>query len=48
MSYLSLVLAEDYFDRMVVLLCAIVTARLGVRVCAPVAAIHGIVLQAML
>ncbi|KAF9068413.1 AMP-dependent synthetase and ligase [Rhodocollybia butyracea] len=39
MSYLSPVLAEGYFDRMVVLLCAIVAARFGVRVCAPVAAI---------
>ncbi|KAJ3868476.1 acetyl-CoA synthetase-like protein [Lentinula novae-zelandiae] len=39
LSYLAPAINQDYFQRMLALICAIVVARLCVRVCAPVAAI---------
>ncbi|KAJ3968881.1 acetyl-CoA synthetase-like protein [Lentinula raphanica] len=39
LSYLAPAVNQDYWDRMLALICAIVVARLCVRACAPVAAI---------
>ncbi|KAJ3795144.1 acetyl-CoA synthetase-like protein [Lentinula aff. detonsa] len=39
LSYLAPAINQDYWDRMLALICAIVVARLCVRACAPVAAI---------